>query len=519
MPIENFDIKLAQSLGHDLMCAYISKFFYPMKDGNHIIIEDGKPKVLSQETIKKVYFARLGKAANEYYFHKNPDLMKIVCKLNRPILAGNEINVCPQFKHKCKPYLEFDPKVRAGVDRMLKYILDVWADKKKDVHKYLIDWFANMCRGFKNTSILYCKSIQGVGKSTLTEFLMTYVVGSELSLMSGSEPIKTRFNSTLLAKVLVVFEELENSGVSEWRTISSNLRRHATEPMINIESKGIDSYPTDNINNYIINTNENDAIKDPEGRRFFPVEFSTFFKGNFQYFKELREMCFNDAVGEAFFSYLNEIDLTTYNAQEFPETNSKTDAVINRLDSVYLFLKNVYILKNKSIVASMGDLYGGYVQFCDSKSLRLDTKIQFNQKLKDINIFYFKSNTMLKYNIPHCRLYEIAVKDKWINELDEYAPLGKVINTETNPTIIENLQYDHGIETNDYSISSNGAKMSHEIKLLKQEIISLKAKDPMIKYKQIVRDFNQCQKRFLVKPIIRKTITQSEINTVYDLFN
>lgn len=523
MPIENFNIRHAQTLKNDSLYAYISKFFHPMKDGNHILIEDGKPSVHSQEVIKKTYFARLGKAANEYYFHQNPDIKRIVCKIGEPIMVGDDINVCPQFKHTCKPYLEFDAKSRAGVDRMLRYILEVWADSKKDVHKYLIDWFANMCRGNKNISILYCKSIQGVGKSTLTEFLMTHVIGQELSLMSGSEPIKTRFNSSLLAKVLVVFEELENSGVNEWKIISSNIKRHASEPKINIESKGIDSYTTDNINNYMINTNV-DAIKDPEGRRFFPVEICTKYKGNHKYFKELRDTCFNDAVGEAFFSYLNEIDLTKYNSQNFPETDSKTDAVISRLDNVYLFLKNVYILKNKSILASVGDLYDGYVRFCDNKAMRPETKIQFNQKLKDINIFYFKSNSTLKYKVSHNKLYEIAVSDKWINDLDEYVHVTDGVDIEcvkANPIIDEKLTYDYGIETTDYSIESTESDKDIEIKNLKKEIAELKAMNPINRYNDIVKKFDRLSRKnvVIVQPIIRKKISKTEINTVYDLFN
>ena len=82
-----------------------------------------------------------------------------------------------------------------------------------------------MVRGNKNKSCLYLKGIQGIGKSTISEHLMKHVVGDPLSLETGSDPIKTKFNEILGGKLLVSIEELENFGKSEWEAMSSTLKR------------------------------------------------------------------------------------------------------------------------------------------------------------------------------------------------------------------------------------------------------------------------------------------------------
>ena len=138
-------------------------------------------------------------------------------------------------------------------------------------------------------------------------------------------------------KVLVIFEELENFSTAEWQTVDSVLKRNTTSKTIVLQSKGIDSYETENLNNYILNSN-NEAIKDEAGRRIYPVEVSTKHINDREFFNNIYQKCFNDEVGHAFFCYLMEISTKDFNPQEFPENQNKSDAIVKRLDSVYLFL-------------------------------------------------------------------------------------------------------------------------------------------------------------------------------------
>ena len=60
--------------------------------------------------------------------------------------------------------------------------------------------------------------------------------------------------------------------------------------------------------------------------------------------------CMNDAVGDAFFSFLHSVDLTGYRDQDFPITKAKEDAIVKRLDSVASYIKDKYILKYKILI-------------------------------------------------------------------------------------------------------------------------------------------------------------------------
>ena len=91
-----------------------------------------------------------------------------------------------------------------------------------------------MIKGNKKQSILYLRGTQGIGKSTLFEYMRDWVIGRELSLVTGSEPIVSRFNARLAGKLFVYFEELETFTTSQWLAVSSRLKRYVTCPTIEI---------------------------------------------------------------------------------------------------------------------------------------------------------------------------------------------------------------------------------------------------------------------------------------------
>jgi hypothetical protein len=292
-----------------------------------------------------------------------------------------------------------------------------------------------MARGNKNNSCIYLKGVQGLGKSTLPQFISKHVIGNDLCLESGSEPLKSKFNSILAGKLFVVFEELENVSTHEWSSMSSILKRYITSDKIVIEEKNKNSLETDNLNNIMIISN-NDAIKDEDGRRFFIADLSTKRQQDHKYFKTLYDTCFNDIVGECFFSYLLDVNIENFNPQGFPMTNNKLDAISKRLDSVYQFLKDNYILRRKDINMSVQELYDAYSESCEDK--KKYNKIDFNKQLKTININHYKSNGINKYKISSIDLLVIANKLNWIHELDEFDE-HKIINEFEEDTDFKSL--------------------------------------------------------------------------------
>ena len=67
-----------------------------------------------------------------------------------------------------------------------------------------------MIQGNKNSTILYLKSyIEGIGKSTVTQFILYHVLGRDICIESNSDVLKSPYNEILSGKLMVVFEELD----------------------------------------------------------------------------------------------------------------------------------------------------------------------------------------------------------------------------------------------------------------------------------------------------------------------
>ena len=150
-----------------------------------------------------------------------------------------------------------------------------------------------MIKGNKNNTILYLKSyIEGIGKSTVTQFILFHVLGRDICIEANSDALKSSYNEILSGKLMVVFEELENACDRDWQIMSTKLKRWSTSTEVIYSDKYIKSYTSNNINNYIINTNV-EAIKASEGRRYYILDLSTQYKNNHQFFNELYDTCFN----------------------------------------------------------------------------------------------------------------------------------------------------------------------------------------------------------------------------------
>ena len=443
----NFDFSKVNPKNHTpkQVKAYITQYFVPLVDGSHAVFVNGKYTIMDQCTVTKTYFNRMVVEQpreeeedvipfniGKWYFTKYTNLCTIVYELNREVLTDGKLNLCPGMKHEYKPYKDFDEKTHKRLNYMLNYILEVLASGHKDQYEYILKWFAYMVKGFKNRAILYLRGGQGHGKSSLFEFVEKFVVGQDLALQSGSEPIVSRFNGILAGKAFVYFEELETFNVAQWMAVSSRLKRYSTSDTIIIEDKNTKAYTTNNMNNYAVLSN-NDAIKDDDGRRYFILDIATHrqkiigsksFDENKKYWDNVHK-CDNDICGHAFYCYLMEIDTNNFNSEEFPITQSKLDSFAKRLESHEVFLKNNYVMRRGDIKCTVGELYDEYVSYCKGNDCKPMTKIDLNKKLSDIGIKSYKSNSTNKFKVSSETLQEIAKERHWVHSTDDYVEDGE----------------------------------------------------------------------------------------------
>lgn len=436
--------------------SYIRKYFFQTIQDNYYFWDADEQTFMisSKEAFKNVYFNKMPREVQHWYFNENINTYKTIVDPKRPVVDGSTINLFGGFKHSIKAYSTFSAEIKNKVNIYLSYLREVISNNDEHVYKYILKWTSNMVRGNKNNSLLYLKGVEGIGKSTFTEFLRKHVLGDKISIQSSEDPLKSPYNKILCGKLLVIFEELPTFNDKEWEGVSSKLKKMVTEDSLTYSDKYEKQFSTANINNYIINTNV-EALKHSEGRRYFLVPVSTARKGDHAYFGVINDQCFNDQVGHAFYNYLLEIDISNFNCQrDMPETQNKNDAIVERLDPVYQFLKHKYILKQASIYCTVQELHDKYSSFCSEVTKKALTKIGFCKKLSEIQINYYKSNGRNMFKVTYEELKTISDKGKWIHALDECE-----VESESS-NLVEPLE--------------NGIESPNEMEKLKQENNDLK---------------------------------------------
>lgn len=398
---------------------YIDDHFIILDNGNFALISEGKISIVEKSNIKSLYFNRMSKELNTYFFKTKNDIHKVICNPLKPRITETTLNLCQKQMPIRKPFKDYPEKIRSAVDLMNKYVLDILCKKDIKVFDHLMKMCSRMVRCIKNDACIYLKGVQGCGKSTFPIFLRIYVMGEDLSLETGSDPLRSKFNKELLSKVHVMFEELENFGTNDWLYISSKLKRWITSDVLAIEGKNEAVIQVENLITFWLLSN-NDAIQDDDGRRYFILPVSTERMNDREYFGKIRDECYNDAVGEAYYNYLLEIDIEGFNSQNYPITETKLDSIAKRLDNVYKFLKEKYVLKERGIVdIKVQTFYEQYVTYCNENQLKSKNKIDFNKMLEDVNILRHKSNSHHFYRESYESLKALSDKFHWVHSLDE----------------------------------------------------------------------------------------------------
>ena len=411
---------------------YISKYCFPMVDGSYRVwmsVPYGQYDYVefNEKSFKTVYGSKFSSSVSSWFFSKNRNLYHEVCDTSKPrmySIDGNHcLNTFKGFKYKyvkdvTEKNISEESKEHANI--FLNFMKDVLCSGNEEQFKYLSKWIGNILRGNKNDTALYLRGEQGIGKSTFSDMLRYHIVGLDSSICSGSEPLRTANNRILMGKSLVIFEELPTFNRGEWSGVSSTLKDLITNNKMTYAEKYMKPIQANNLNNYILNSN-NSAIQDDDGRRYFILDLSVCKKGDHKYFGDLKSKCFNDITGYALFDYFYECVEDDFNAQkEMPLTNNKLDSISDRLHPTYKFIKYTYIENKEDMIIRLKPLYDSYVLYAGALGEKPVTKTKFNAKLKEAGMFPKLNQGYLRFNNKYTELKDIADKNKWIHELDEF---------------------------------------------------------------------------------------------------
>lgn len=134
---------------------------------------------------------------------------------------------------------------------------------------YLLNWLsAAMQTRKKNLCGVILSGGQGAGKGVLNEQILGKVYGKYLGNMSNEE-LNSTFNSGLDTKMFLVLNEIKTSFTDS--RVSAKVKELVTDSHLNINTKGVAMYESQNHFNVLMNTNEATPLRLEESDRRWTI--------------------------------------------------------------------------------------------------------------------------------------------------------------------------------------------------------------------------------------------------------
>lgn len=508
---------------------YILTYFCKSSNGEQIFYyepdEDYKFNISTIENLNGMVYKSFDKLHKDLirqwfdqevdeYFKINSDPRAEKFYINE-ITGQKFINLSEGFLHKViKPYSKFSEQTKNRMNIILNHIENVWCSNNKESYKYVISWLSMALTGKKMPTALFLKSGEGTGKSIIVSFIIKFVIGDALGLITSRAGQLLKFNSQILGKILLCLEELPTSTKSEWHSVADYLKDLITGNKIDIERKFQDAVQVLNLISLIILTNNENTIKfGKDVRRYMMCDVSHDNVGNHEYFKRLSEACNDKEVGECFFMYLTEYRKSIENIfdpETIPMTESKLMIKETNSTEIINFIRDIFIKekrgicgkKNSVFLTELKDLFIGYT----NKEI---TTQKFKASLiSDIPILKVIEDNKKGHkiqNISFENLYAWYVKRGFWNVKYD------VFNVDSEPA---------EEEQNDYQVEN--AKLKEENEQLKKQIEELQklmnqnnnVKSPVVEQNKEMDDLER--DLLEIKNLVVKPKEKTKIKVVLD---
>ena len=338
---------------------------------------------------------------------------------------GNQmcINSFPGFLHtQMKKFSNYPIDIQKKVELIWDHIKIVWCSGKKELFDYNKNWICCMVSGRKMTTCIYLKSIQGTGKTVITEFLQSKVLGHKIVYITSNSDCLYSFNHQIYGKLLLVFEELPSMNKSLWCLVGNSLKHFITGKTYTHKEKMKTDFETTNNFSIILSSNNNAIKIEADDRRTVVNDVSHEKVGDFQYFDKLFEATNNDLVGEAFYWYCLEYSNNNTNFKEYPPPFSETkkDLIVENLHSLFIYIKEIFIKNQDDIDMPFADFYDNYTQYLVQNKFKIISKISVSKLLVSHQLGLINGNQNIRLvRISAKCLYKIYNSKKWIHDIDD----------------------------------------------------------------------------------------------------
>lgn len=257
---------------------------------------------------------------------------------------------------------------------LIKNHLSLLCNHDPIISSYVTNFLAQLVQ-FPGSLIgiaLVFKSIQGIGKNIFFDFIGSIIGKQYYILTDKMDQITGRFSS-IQNKLLVIIDEV--NGKDSFNN-SNHLKSLIASKECSTEQKFKPVITTNNTVRCIFLTNNDIPIKiEQSDRRYFVIDNLLTIPPNKSYFDILLPFLDNDLYVRAFYDYLINIDLSSWNPKDRPVTQSYTDIQnasrpiicefieLHILDYSSLSIDDFYISNNLIYVKSKSllDLYNSYL--------------------------------------------------------------------------------------------------------------------------------------------------------------
>jgi len=239
-------------------------------------------------------------------------------------------------------------------DLYLNHIHNVIASGNPAISKYIEYWMADIIQRPANKPgvSLVLRGGQGTGKGIFCSQFGT-LFGPHFKHVTNPRHLLGNFNMHLADALVVFADEAFWAGSHEAEGV---LKALITEDYILIEPKGINVFPVKNHIHLLVASNKDWVV--PAGfdeRRFCVLDVSDARKQDKSYFKAIVDQM-NHGGREALLAYLQTIDLTDVNLNDFPKTAALAEQKIANMEPIVRFWLDVLSIGGYSYYDNQGTL-------------------------------------------------------------------------------------------------------------------------------------------------------------------
>jgi len=248
---------------------------------------------------------------------------------------------------------------------LFTYLMLLITNHNHTLADFVANWFAHcLQKPYESPRVsLVVVGAKGIGKDTIFDFFMEYVIGSLFSHnFLSTDAYFEKHNCDRMHKLFVKLEEADSKICLDNKNL---LKGRITSNTDSFNPKGSKTITTDNVARVAMTTNGTCPVDlaDRE-RRFVVSKASVEKKGDSEFWKMIRKELFNEEAGRVVADWLLERDISDVDFNNLPANEYQEAVIESRMTSEQLFIDAWDGSELKS-----SDLHEKYLDYCRENHL------------------------------------------------------------------------------------------------------------------------------------------------------